>query len=112
MIQQLGTALLKRFAIFALLIVCQLAVIAAIPRAAWALIFNPDKAFDLACGYDLLGNIVTNGEIGDYISSRAYRAMQDGREWGCVLCKVLDWIQPNHCENSPILEGYTRNTGS
>ena len=110
MLKQIATSFLKRIAILFILIVCQLVVIAAIPRALWSLVFAPDKAFDLACGYDLLGNIVTNGQIGDYISSRAYRAMQEQREWGCVLCKLLDWIQVDHCKNSPVLEGYTTNS--
>ncbi len=107
--KQVANSILKRFGILLILILCQLTVILAIPRALWALIFAPQKAFDLACGYDLLGNIVTNGQIGDYISTRAYRAMQEGRQWGCLLCRLLDWIQTDHCKNSPVLEGYIRN---
>jgi hypothetical protein len=109
MIKQIENAILKRIAIFGILIVCQLVVVLAIPRAIWAIVFFPDKAFDLACGYDLLGNIITNGRIGDYISSRAYRAMQAGQRWGCVLCRLLDWLQADHCRNSPILQGYSTN---
>jgi hypothetical protein len=109
LMKQVANSILKRFGILLILILCQLTVILAIPRALWALIFAPQKAFDLACGYDLLGNIVTNGQIGDYISTRAYRAMQEGRQWGCLLCRLLDWIQTDHCKNSPVLEGYIRN---
>ncbi len=110
MIKQVATSILRRVGILFILIVCQLAAIMAIPRAIWALTFSPQKAFDLACGYDLLGNIVTNGQVGDFISARAYRAMQEGREWGCLLCRLLDWIQADHCKNSPVLQGYVRNS--
>lgn len=47
---------------------------------------------------DETGNTITGGDPGETISSRAYKAMQNGKRWGCVLCKFLNWIQKDHCK--------------
>jgi hypothetical protein len=59
-----------------------------------------ERAWSIALGYDHLGNAVTGGNPGETISSRAYRAMQERRAWGCVLCKLLDYLQPDHCRKA------------
>ena len=48
---------------------------------------------------DIAVNRLFNGRV-ETISSRAGRARASGRVWGCVLCKILDDIQPNHCANA------------
>jgi hypothetical protein len=40
---------------------------------------------------DQAGNTLLGGSPNETISSRA------GKAWGCILCKLLDYIQPNHC---------------
>lgn len=57
-----------------------------------------ERAWQIALGYDHLGNTVTGGRPEETISSRAYRAMTEKRRWGCVLCKLLDYIQKDHCK--------------
>ena len=59
-----------------------------------------DRAWQIALGYDHLGNAVTGGKPNETISARAYRAMQEQRMWGCVLCKLLDRLQPDHCRKA------------
>ena len=49
---------------------------------------------------DELGNTLTLGSPDETISSRAAKARNAGKKWGCVLCKVLDWLQKDHCTNS------------
>lgn len=50
---------------------------------------------------DEAGNTITGGDPGETISSRAYKAQQAGRPWGCILCKFLAWItQTDHCKNA------------
>ena len=39
------------------------------------------------------------GEL-ETISGRAARARNAGKQWGCVLCKILHWFDPWHCENT------------
>lgn len=48
---------------------------------------------------DELINVIFNGRV-ETISHRANRARLSGKTWGCLLCKWLDKIQPNHCENT------------
>jgi hypothetical protein len=90
----------RRFFLFILILVGQLAVIVALPRALFALLNNPDQALEIIKGYDLLGNPAINGKAGEYISARANRARLEKRRWGCVLCGILDAVDENHCEKS------------
>lgn len=46
---------------------------------------------------DEFGNTLTGGDPGETISSRAGKAMNEGRRWGCVLCRFLNLFQKNHC---------------
>ncbi|NIE67486.1 hypothetical protein [Burkholderia sp. Ax-1719] len=45
-------------------------------------------------------NTVCGGSPNETISERAAKARDAGREWGCVLCRFLDWINPGHCDNA------------
>lgn len=49
---------------------------------------------------DEFGNALTGGDRDETISSRAAKARNEGREWGCVLCRLLDLVQKGHCDNS------------
>jgi hypothetical protein len=40
------------------------------------------------------------GNEDETISSRAAKAKLQGKRWGCVLCKLLDKLDKNHCEKS------------
>ena len=89
-----------RAALIALLLLCQLAnVVAAVWMLLAALVGSP-RAWRLAVAYDQLANTAFGGNEDETISSRAYKAMIDRRRWGCILCKLLDRIQPDHCRKS------------
>lgn len=49
---------------------------------------------------DETANTLTGGDPGETVSSRAGKAMQEGKQWGCVLCRFLDLFQKNHCQLS------------
>ena len=49
---------------------------------------------------DQAGNTLAGGSPNETISERAAKARNEGKEWGCVLCKVLNWINPGHCDNA------------
>ncbi len=49
---------------------------------------------------DQLINTLAGGDPDETISSRAAKAAARGRRWGCVLCRVLDRIDPGHCTNN------------
>ena len=40
------------------------------------------------------------GSYNETISERSARARNKGKVWGCVLCRILDAIQKNHCNNA------------
>jgi hypothetical protein len=49
---------------------------------------------------DELGNTLILGSPDETISSRAAKAMLAGKQWGCILCKLLDLVQRDHCLQS------------
>lgn len=59
-------------------------------RRFWRVVVAHDQALNAANG----------GSEDETISSRAGRAAARGDRWGCVLCKVLDAIEKDHCKNS------------
>jgi len=61
---------------------------------------NGSRAWKIIVAYDMLANASTGGDDGETVSARAYKASLNGNKYGCLLCKLLDRLQPNHCENS------------
>jgi hypothetical protein len=49
---------------------------------------------------DQAGNTLTGGSPNETISERAAKARNEGKEWGCGLCRILNWINPGHCDNA------------
>jgi hypothetical protein len=66
------------------------ALLADSPRF-WRGALAKDQAVNAAC---------MNGNEDETISSRAARAAARGERWGCVLCKLLDKIDRNHCRDA------------
>lgn len=52
-------------------------------------------AFDEFCGAFFPRSLP-----GQTISSRAASAREHGHLWGCWLCRFLDFIDPNHCNEA------------
>lgn len=69
-------------------------------RYACSVAFNTDKAWNIAKMIDETANVGANGKVNTTISARAARARNAGRRWGCILCRVLDWVQKDHCSSS------------
>lgn len=65
-----------------------------------AILGGSDRARRLAVSFDQLANTAFGGDEDETISSRAGKAARQGRRWGCILCRCLDWFQPNHCQLS------------
>ena len=49
---------------------------------------------------DQYGNALVGGSPDETISSRAGKAQQEGKRWGCVLCRFLNWFERDHCTKS------------
>ncbi|MGY6240529.1 hypothetical protein ACW910_24105 (plasmid) [Burkholderia ambifaria] len=45
-------------------------------------------------------NTIFGGSPNETVSERAAKARNAGRKWGCVLCRMLNWINPGHCDNA------------
>jgi hypothetical protein len=88
------------------LILGQVAHIAATIRMLWAIMTNSEQALIIALGWDRLGNAATNGESEETISSRSARARNDKKQWGCVMCKFLNWMfrEMDHCTRALLYE--------
>jgi hypothetical protein len=79
---------------------CALASALAGIRMLWSIAVAPERARILAVAFDELGNSAINGNTGETISSRAGRARRAGRRWGCILCGVLERLDPGHCDRN------------
>ena len=89
-----------RIALLALWLLCQLANVIACVWMLLAALAGSRRAWRLAVSYDQLANTAFGGDEDETISSRAAKARMRGKRWGCVLCRFLDWLDPNHCTNS------------
>ena len=49
---------------------------------------------------DQLLNVILLGDEDETISSRIGKDKARGRKFACVLCRILDWIDPNHCDKA------------
>lgn len=90
----------KRPAMLAIWLLCCLGACIALLRMFGLIVIGSDRAWRIAVALDRVDNAASGGTDTETISSRAYRAQQEGKPWGCVLCKILDNIQKDHCKNS------------
>jgi len=56
--------------------------------------------FNILVALDVLLNACLFGQRHETLSKRAARARDKNQRWGCILCKLLDAIDRNHCEKS------------
>lgn len=87
----------------ALLFLWQLCVIAGVVSSLqmlWSVLVGSPKAWRLAKAFDRVGNAATGGSDKETVSSRANQARLEGRRWGCLLCKILDRFEKDHCSKS------------
>jgi hypothetical protein len=87
----------RRLLLLLLIPILLLGVVWSALRYATCLVVNPAKAWAMAYQLDELANVGANGKANTTISARAGRAQLAGKRWGCVLCRLLDRIQPGHC---------------
>jgi hypothetical protein len=97
---KLITWLRPRAELMVIYALCVAAVLYSLLRMAWACVLAPERAWKLSVAFDQLGNAAANGDPDETISSRAAKARIAGRAWGCVLCKLLDALDRDHCVSS------------
>lgn len=68
-----------------------------------AAIMGSNRAWPVAVANDQALNAALVGRAGsedETVSSRAGKAARNGKVWGCLLCRMLDKIDPGHCEKN------------
>lgn len=55
---------------------------------------------NLALWLDEGANAVLGHNAHETISERAALARHNGKRWGCILCRILDWISKGHCDGA------------
>lgn len=97
----IGAAGIIRLRLLLIWPLCLLASSYAALRMLYAIAANPRRAWVMAIAHDQLANAAANGDPDETISSRANRGRSERqKKWGCRLCRVLDWIDKDHCRNS------------
>lgn len=66
------------------------------------IVFRPTakRAIRISIAYDQLANATFGGGEDETISTRAGRERKNGTKWACVLCRILDWFAPGHCDKA------------
>jgi hypothetical protein len=91
---------MRRVLLLIVLLLAQLGHVVASLWMAVAILTGGDRAWGIALAWDRLLNTVTGGQSTETVSSRANRARSEGRRWGCVLCRILDRLEKDHCSKS------------
>lgn len=63
-----------------------------------AILVSPSRAWHIARGFDQVVNAVIKGDEDETISSRAGKGARRGTWHWCIICKLLNMLDPNHCE--------------
>lgn len=91
---------MRRIALLCLWALCVLAALLSALQMLWSVLVGSPKAWRLAKAFDRVANAATGGQDTETISSRAHRAVTEKRRWGCVLCRLLDRFEKDHCKKS------------
>lgn len=80
-------------------LMCACTLLAPFRYAWWAVLAlaGSRRAWRMAIAEDQAWNVPWGGDEDETISSRAGKAARRGARWGCVLCRLLDHIDPGHC---------------
>ena len=91
---------MSRWSLLALWFVAQVAHVVASLRMAGFIVAGSKRGLRILLAYDRLGNVATGGEDEETISSRANRGRLAGIRGWCILCRILDWFDKDHCAKS------------
>jgi hypothetical protein len=91
---------MERLILLALFVACQFSHLIASAWALVAIITGSPRALRIIIAYDRVGNAATGGLDNETISSRANRGMNEGNLGWCILCRLLDRIDKDHCKKS------------
>lgn len=93
----------RYFALIGLLLGSMLMALVGNLIALVAAVVGSNRAWPVTVANDQVLNAALVGRAGsedETISSRAGKAARMGKVWGCLLCCLLDKIDPGHCERT------------
>jgi hypothetical protein len=92
---------MNRLILLAFWLLCQFAHLVASAWMLAAILGGSRRALDIALAYDRVANVATGGNGLETISRRAARGASAGvRKW-CLLCRLLNFLDKDHCKYSP-----------
>ena len=90
----------RALAFLVIWVLCALGGVLATVWMLLAAIAGSKRAWVLAIAFDQLVNAATGGDPDETISSRAARGRDMRLPQWCLLCKLLDAIEDDHCNKS------------
>lgn len=91
---------MRTIVLLGLFLLCQLAHLVASIWMLAAILGGSPRAWRIIVAYDRVGNAATGGQDTETISSRANRGRSEGRRSWCLLCRLLDRLDADHCKRS------------
>lgn len=91
---------MRRLTLLGLFVICQVAHVVASLWMLVAILVGSPRAWRIIVAYDRVGNAATGGADTETISSRADRGRGEGRRTWCLLCRLLDKLDTDHCKRS------------
>lgn len=86
-----------------MLLIYPVCVLAAIVMLFWlpvAILLKSRRSVRIMIAADRMANAVFGGDDRETISSRAWRGTQEGVKGWCLLCRLLDALDREHCRRS------------
>ena len=66
----------------------------------WFMLIKPQYAWTIAVGFDQVVNASFKGSEDETLSSRAAKGARKNIWHWCIICSILHWLDPNHCEKN------------
>ena len=98
----------RRLTLLALWLAATLAAMLALLWGFVAALAGSARALRIAVAGDQLLNAALGGSEDETISSRAGKGAARGIWRWCLLCRLLDWLDPGHCQKSIEADGGQR----
>lgn len=90
----------RRLALLGLWLAATLAAVFAMLWGLPAALAGSPRTVRIAVGADQTLNAALGGSEDETISSRAGKGARAGIWHWCLLCRLLDWLDPGHCQKS------------
>ncbi|MDC7699584.1 hypothetical protein [Vogesella indigofera] len=90
----------RRLVLLGLWLAATLAALLALLWGLPAALVGSPRTVRIAVGGDQMLNAAWGGSEDETISSRAGKGARAGIWHWCLLCRLLDWLDPGHCQKS------------